>query len=221
MEAKSAAAREIALAFGVPPLLLGLPGDNTYANFAEANRALWRQTILPLVERTLAALVHWLEPAYGPGLRLQVDLDAIDALAPERDALWRRLEGASFLTDAEKRAQAGFRDAMKGGPGGKAARPFDRLASRGAKYSPDQPRDEQGRWTSGGGGGGPAGTGESPASVAATAIRGSLVSQGWHASGDAAWTLCQYTNDLAFVAPGHVECPPSMIGVPIKNPFAR
>ena len=31
--AKHDAAREIALAFGVPPLLLGLPGDNTHANF--------------------------------------------------------------------------------------------------------------------------------------------------------------------------------------------
>jgi phage portal protein BeeE len=39
---KAAAARDIALAFGVPPMLLGLPGDNTYANYAEANRALWR-----------------------------------------------------------------------------------------------------------------------------------------------------------------------------------
>ena len=32
-------AREIALAFGVPPMILGLPGDNTYSNFQEANRA--------------------------------------------------------------------------------------------------------------------------------------------------------------------------------------
>ncbi|MEA3035393.1 MAG: hypothetical protein QOH04_1155, partial [Sphingomonadales bacterium] len=35
---KAAAAREIALAFGVPPMLLGLPGDATYANYQEANR---------------------------------------------------------------------------------------------------------------------------------------------------------------------------------------
>ena len=48
VEAKNAAAREIALAFGVPPLLLGLPGDNTHANYAEANRALYRQTLIPL-----------------------------------------------------------------------------------------------------------------------------------------------------------------------------
>ena len=29
------AAREIALALGVPPMLLGIPGDNTYTNYTE------------------------------------------------------------------------------------------------------------------------------------------------------------------------------------------
>src|SRR3546814_4938324 len=33
------------MAFGVPPMLLGLPGDATYANYREANRALWRLTV--------------------------------------------------------------------------------------------------------------------------------------------------------------------------------
>ena len=50
-ESKVGAAREIALAFSAPPLLLGLPGDNTFSNYAEANRAFWRQTVLPLVAR--------------------------------------------------------------------------------------------------------------------------------------------------------------------------
>ena len=50
---KAAAAREIALAFGVPPMLLGLPGDSTYANYREANRALWRLTVLPLADKLL------------------------------------------------------------------------------------------------------------------------------------------------------------------------
>jgi hypothetical protein len=36
---KAAAAREIALAFGVPPMLLGLPGDSTYANYREVEVA--------------------------------------------------------------------------------------------------------------------------------------------------------------------------------------
>ena len=49
-EGRNAAAREIALALGVPPLLLGLPGDNTFKNFEEANLAFWRFTIFPLAK---------------------------------------------------------------------------------------------------------------------------------------------------------------------------
>src|SRR3546814_12460431 len=55
-ETKAAAARVIALAFCVPRMLRGLPGDNTYANYQEANRALWRLTILPLVTKIAAGL---------------------------------------------------------------------------------------------------------------------------------------------------------------------
>jgi len=106
--AKGVAAREIALAFGVPPLLLGLPGDNTHANFAEANRALWRQTVLPLVKRTAQSLAQWLGPAFGDDLTLDPDLDAVEALADERESLWRRLGAAAFLTDDEKREAVGY-----------------------------------------------------------------------------------------------------------------
>ena len=108
IEAKNGAAREIALAFGVPPLLLGLPGDNTYANYAEANRAFYRQGVIPLVRRTAEALAQWLGPAFGDGFRLEPDLDAIDALAAERESLWRRVGGATFLTDDEKREAVGY-----------------------------------------------------------------------------------------------------------------
>ncbi|GGB30395.1 hypothetical protein GCM10011380_19850 [Sphingomonas metalli] len=57
---KAAAAREIALAFGVPPMLLGLPGDSTHANYREANRALWRMTVLPLAEELLTGIAQGL-----------------------------------------------------------------------------------------------------------------------------------------------------------------
>ncbi|MFN7038680.1 MAG: phage portal protein, partial [Alphaproteobacteria bacterium] len=50
IEAKNSAARDIALAFGVPPQLLGIPGDNTYRNMREARLALWEETILPLLD---------------------------------------------------------------------------------------------------------------------------------------------------------------------------
>ncbi|MRI53478.1 phage portal protein [Methylobacterium sp. DB1607] len=107
VEAKAAAAREIALAFGVPPLLLGLPGDNTHANYAEANRAFYRQTVIPLVRRTADSLARWLEPALGPA-RLEPDLDAVEALAGERESLWRRVQAADFLSTDEKREAVGY-----------------------------------------------------------------------------------------------------------------
>jgi HK97 family phage portal protein len=109
IEAKHVAAREIALALGVPPMLLGIPGDNTYSNYQEATRTFWRSTVLPLVSRTAKAISGWLSPAYGaPPLELRADLDAIDALGTEREALWTRINAATFLTDDEKRAAVGY-----------------------------------------------------------------------------------------------------------------
>lgn len=106
IEARNAAARDIALAFGVPPMLLGIPGDNTYANLAEANRALWRQTLVPLVVRVAQELSAWLGPAFE-GAEIVPDFDAVEALAEDRAALWSRVGAADFLTDAEKREMVG------------------------------------------------------------------------------------------------------------------
>jgi len=102
------AARDIALAFGVPPMLLGIPGDNTYSNYAEANRAFWRQTIIPLVGRTARAVSDWMSAFSDDPVTLCPDLDAVPALATERSSLWDRLETASFLDDDERRAFAGL-----------------------------------------------------------------------------------------------------------------
>ena len=106
IEGKHAAAREIALAFGVPPQLLGIPGDNTYQTFKEAQGALWRQTVVPLVGKTAGAMTAWLRPRW-PEATLVPDLETVPALAVEREALWARLEAASFLTLEERRRMAG------------------------------------------------------------------------------------------------------------------
>ncbi|TCT07635.1 phage portal protein [Aquabacter spiritensis] len=106
--ARNGAAREIALALGVPPMLLSIPGDTTYANYAEANRALWRLTVIPMVRRIADALCGWLAPAYGGNLSLVPDLDQIEALALERSALWARVTAADFLSEDEKRAAVGY-----------------------------------------------------------------------------------------------------------------
>jgi HK97 family phage portal protein len=116
LEAKNGAAREIALAFGVPPMLLGIPGDNTYSNYREANLAFWRGTVLPLAGRIADAIGAWLGPAYGEGLKLTCDADQVDALGAEREALWARVGAAEFLTVNEKRAAVGY-EAVEGGEG--------------------------------------------------------------------------------------------------------
>ena len=103
---KAAAARDIALAFGVPPMLLGLPGDNTYANYREANRALWRLTLLPLAGKILAGLHSGLADWFAEAP--SVDLDRVPALAEDRERLWTQVSGASFLTDLEKRELLGL-----------------------------------------------------------------------------------------------------------------
>jgi phage portal protein BeeE len=107
VECKAAAAREIALAFGVPPMLLGLPGDSTYANYREANRALWRLTVLPLADRLLGAVAAALA-AWWPGLALRLDLDQVTALAEDRERLWAQVSAADFLSREEKREMLGF-----------------------------------------------------------------------------------------------------------------
>jgi HK97 family phage portal protein len=142
VEAKHIAAREIALSFGVPPMLLGIPGDNTYSNYAEANRAFYRQTVVPLVTRIASALGNWLGESFGGNLRLAPDLDEVPALSIEREALWKRVGEASFLSDDEKRAAAGYE-------------PLPASFAPSLKFNPDQPRvaagnSDGGQWTSGG-----------------------------------------------------------------------
>ena len=106
-ESRHAAAREIALAFGVPPMLLGIPGDNTYATYKEAHSAFWRLTILPLVQKTANALTVWLRARFEDA-SIVPNLDHVPAFASERDALWKRVSQAEFLSDEEKRAMLGL-----------------------------------------------------------------------------------------------------------------
>ncbi len=114
---KEAAAREIAVAFGVPPMILGIPGDATYANYQEANRAFYRLTVLPRAAGDATAVADWLSDFSGERLDLRIDQDQVPALATERDGQWRRVSEASFLTDAEKRSLLGL-PAREVGDGG-------------------------------------------------------------------------------------------------------
>ena len=59
IECKHSAARDIALAFGIPPQLLGIPGDNTYNNLRQAYKSFWSLTVFPLVDNTTQHMSRW------------------------------------------------------------------------------------------------------------------------------------------------------------------
>lgn len=108
LRGRDIAAREIALAFGVPGQLIGLPDAQTYSNLQEARLALYEETIIPLAERMTAAFNHWLMPMVNDHLTLALDHDAVVALANKRDTLWDKVGNAAFLTINEKREALGY-----------------------------------------------------------------------------------------------------------------
>lgn len=108
MESKSSAAREIALAFGVPPQLLGIAGDNTYSNMQEARLALWEETLIPLLDNLTDALSNWLTLLTGEDLQIDFDRDSISALSERRENVWAKISTANFMTINEKRSLVGL-----------------------------------------------------------------------------------------------------------------
>jgi HK97 family phage portal protein len=108
IETRHASARDVSLALGVPPLLLGIPGDSTYNNYKEARLALYEETVIPLIENICDGLNNWLVPMYGDNLRLVPDVDSIAAIADKRREMWSMADASSDLTINEKREIKGY-----------------------------------------------------------------------------------------------------------------
>lgn len=109
-EGLHASARLIALAFGVPPLVLGIPGDSTYANYQEANKAWHRELIIPLLAQWCRAMTWWIGDAYGSDIRIEPDTDDLEIFADERAAEWDRIEKSTVMKVNEKREKLGLDD---------------------------------------------------------------------------------------------------------------
>lgn len=105
---KHISTREIAQAFGVPSMLVGVPGDSTFSNYREARFHLWEDTVLPLLHMVMEEINRWVVPAYGNELAFSYDADQIPALGCRRERLWGRIQESSFLTINEKRAALGY-----------------------------------------------------------------------------------------------------------------
>jgi HK97 family phage portal protein len=146
------AARDIALAFGVPAQMVGIPDAQTYANMSEARMAFYEETVLPLLTRVIAGFDHWLCPMYRDGVELDFDLDSISALADKRQSQWSKIQNAAFLTRNEQREAAGYGPVAGGGDGGDGdSGDSDEPSPAAAKFNPNH--DELGRFTTGSGDG--------------------------------------------------------------------
>ena len=108
IEGKYLSAREISQVYGVPPMLVGVPGDSTFSNYKEARYHLWEDTVLPLLEMMKGEFNKWLSPFFEEAITFDYNTEGIPALAPKREALWGKIEKASFLTLNEKRALLGY-----------------------------------------------------------------------------------------------------------------
>ncbi len=105
---KNLSSREIAQAYGVPPMLVGVSGDATFANYQEARLHLWEDTILPLLDMVMEEFTRWLGPLHCENAAFTYDMDAIPALSKRREYIWERLKNVDFLTINEKRAALGY-----------------------------------------------------------------------------------------------------------------
>jgi len=94
LQQKHLAAKDIALCFGVPSQLIGIPDAQTYANVQEARLALYEETIIPLAKRVESDLNEWLAPAYGEDISIQYDLEAIPAMTERRRRIYENVTSA-------------------------------------------------------------------------------------------------------------------------------
>ena len=103
---------EICSGFNVPSQLVGDPEGQTYANYKEAQKAFWENTIIPrYLDAMKDSLNKDLVARYADNLYIEPNLDGIQALTDgtnERAEKVRNLWKDGLLTRAEGRQELGY-----------------------------------------------------------------------------------------------------------------
>ena len=113
---KHMSATDIAMCFGVPSQLVGVPDAQTYSNVAEARLALYEETIIPYLSKVASDLNEWLVPMFDDRLTLEFDIDNIPALSERKKRTYENVTSAvreGIMTRNEARQQLGL-DAIDG-----------------------------------------------------------------------------------------------------------
>ena len=111
LELKNMSARDIALCFGVPSQLVGVPDSQTYNNVSEARLALYEDTIIPLIRRVESDLNEWLAPRFGDDITVRYDIDSIPAMAERRKKTYENVVQAvreGIISRNEARERLGY-----------------------------------------------------------------------------------------------------------------
>ena len=114
---KHMAATDIALCFGVPSQLVGVPDSQTYANVSEARLSLYEETIIPHLKLIESDLNEWLVPQYDDRLYFCFDYANIPALSERTKRIYENVTSAvreGIMTRNEARDQLGL-SAIEGG----------------------------------------------------------------------------------------------------------
>ena len=102
-------ARGIAMGFGVPPQLLGLPDSQTYSNFSEARRALYRMGVLPVMNTVLSQFAFWFSQRLFTEIEIYANEESVPEIMEARAEQWAQLDGVQSLTINEKRQMMGMK----------------------------------------------------------------------------------------------------------------
>tara|TARA_R100000935_G_scaffold4073_1_gene9898 strand:- start:652 stop:2526 length:1875 start_codon:yes stop_codon:yes gene_type:complete len=116
---KHMSATDIAMCFGVPSQLVGVPDSQTYSNVAEARLALYEETILPMLSKVQSDINEWLMPQFSEDVFFKFDTDEIPALSERRKRIYENVIGAvkeGIMTRNEARERLGL-NAIDGADG--------------------------------------------------------------------------------------------------------
>jgi len=108
---KHMSATDIAMCFGVPSQLVGVPDSQTYSNVAEARLALYEETIIPHLRKVESDLNEWLVAQFDDRLQLSFDVDQIPALSERRRRIYENVVSAvnaGVMTRNEAREAVGL-----------------------------------------------------------------------------------------------------------------
>lgn len=101
-------AREVSIAYGIAPEVLGDSQNKTYANMGEAYRQTIQTTAVPLLKIVYDALERYLLPFFPDVGEIMYDVEQINDLMGDQVETYTALEGASYLTPNEKREKLGY-----------------------------------------------------------------------------------------------------------------